>query len=456
MRIVSLICLLLLILYMPAASQNLYFTIIDSLYFTPRSLSAADFDGDSLDELFVGTDTGLVIINPRTHLPLWHSAMLRERVSASGFFDINGDGYKEILIGTQLNGFWLNIFYGPDYSDSHRWGGYFPTKITGIYNGVLPDSINIIVSTSQLLYSINPSTWDYACISGTGPIQSSRFLTQVKCEYGVSGAYSFAKGTFYVMNSQLINIFQTIIFIQYFYARDPSRYYNYGAIFGNFENSGQYVVACGDSIPGVFFSRFNAQFGLINTFIDSTVFACPNLLWMFSDDLDNNGYDEVYTFTIYYNNIVIRQYCGSPFSRTAEIDYSLPAVNKIADAHILSATSKEILLYSYDWLFIATLTNHPVSVNSEFDSNPSSFFISAYPNPFNSDLSFAVKGITSTELRVNIYNILGQLIDNIYDDRPGANSISFHWDSSDAISGVYFICAETGNQRITKKVTLLK
>jgi len=57
---------------------------------------------------------------------------------------------------------------------------------------------------------------------------------------------------------------------------------------------------------------------------------------------------------------------------------------------------------------------------------PTEFALSqAYPNPFNPtilfDLSIATKGYAS----INVYNIIGQLVDNIYNGNLAASKHSF-------------------------------
>jgi hypothetical protein len=88
---------------------------------------------------------------------------------------------------------------------------------------------------------------------------------------------------------------------------------------------------------------------------------------------------------------------------------------------------------------------------------PTEFTVSQnFPNPFNATtrINFAVP--KAADVNIAIYNVAGQLVENIDLGRmvPGYQSIV--WDASNVASGVYFYKVNAGDKSMTKKMTLLK
>ncbi len=84
-----------------------------------------------------------------------------------------------------------------------------------------------------------------------------------------------------------------------------------------------------------------------------------------------------------------------------------------------------------------------------------------YPNPFNptTQINFSID--KETNVSIDIYNIRGQKVVNLVQDRLGAGAHSVVWDGKDdnnsaLSSGVYFYSLKTERNTITKKMMLLK
>jgi hypothetical protein len=84
-----------------------------------------------------------------------------------------------------------------------------------------------------------------------------------------------------------------------------------------------------------------------------------------------------------------------------------------------------------------------------------------YPNPFNPTTVIQYALPKTSEVKIQIYNILGQKVRNLVDEpqKPGYKMI--HWDGKDdsgkeVSSGVYFYRIEAGNFVKCKKMILLK
>jgi hypothetical protein len=78
-----------------------------------------------------------------------------------------------------------------------------------------------------------------------------------------------------------------------------------------------------------------------------------------------------------------------------------------------------------------------------------------YPNPFNPTTTFSFQLKQAGEWRINVFNVTGQLVEEIsgYDE---AGQVDVMWDASDKASGIYFYKLEAGTFTATKKAVLLK
>lgn len=83
-------------------------------------------------------------------------------------------------------------------------------------------------------------------------------------------------------------------------------------------------------------------------------------------------------------------------------------------------------------------------------------FSYCYPNPFNSQLTIALGIIRPSEVRIDIFDLLGREIETLVEGTmsPGYRRVT--WDAGGYPSGIYFYRAEVDNKIETKKIVLLK
>ncbi|MBD3232810.1 MAG: PQQ-binding-like beta-propeller repeat protein [candidate division Zixibacteria bacterium] len=86
----------------------------------------------------------------------------------------------------------------------------------------------------------------------------------------------------------------------------------------------------------------------------------------------------------------------------------------------------------------------------------SSLTMESYPNPFNAETNINFQLPTSTDVRLEIYNLRGQRITVLVDGYMESGNHSINWDASGYSSGIYFYKLQTGESIITKRMTLLK
>ena len=93
---------------------------------------------------------------------------------------------------------------------------------------------------------------------------------------------------------------------------------------------------------------------------------------------------------------------------------------------------------------------------------PDEFSLSeAYPNPFNPETKINFNIAKNSNVKMIVYNILGQKIRTLVNQEMNAGSYSTTWNGRDdfdkqVASGIYLFSLETGSFKITKKVMLLK
>ena len=87
--------------------------------------------------------------------------------------------------------------------------------------------------------------------------------------------------------------------------------------------------------------------------------------------------------------------------------------------------------------------------------------IIATPNPFNPKTSFKYHLFNKSLVKITIFDVLGNVVSNLFDDiqYPGINTVN--WEGTDNIgssvpSGVYFYQIQIGNRAVTNKIMLLK
>ena len=87
--------------------------------------------------------------------------------------------------------------------------------------------------------------------------------------------------------------------------------------------------------------------------------------------------------------------------------------------------------------------------------------MSNFPNPFNPDTKISFRLPSSQNVKLVIYNVLGQLVNELVNNELPAGTHTFVWNGTDAAgktvsTGIYFYSIETDNQKIVKKMIFSK
>ncbi len=99
----------------------------------------------------------------------------------------------------------------------------------------------------------------------------------------------------------------------------------------------------------------------------------------------------------------------------------------------------------------------PVSVGLVDLGTPSEYVLSQnYPNPFNPTTVINFSIPEEGDVRIAIYNSVGEEVDVLVNSPKNAGNYVTGWEASNFASGIYFYSLVTNNYRETKKMILLK
>ena len=125
----------------------------------------------------------------------------------------------------------------------------------------------------------------------------------------------------------------------------------------------------------------------------------------------------------------------------------------------------EINMLFYDELLVGTGTGMfahfnsgtTVSNESEQVENPTNFELHQnYPNPFNPSTNISFNLPASSQVRLSVYNMLGQKVSELINGRMTSGSHTIKFDASGLASGIYLYRLETPQSTLTRRMLLIK
>lgn len=118
-----------------------------------------------------------------------------------------------------------------------------------------------------------------------------------------------------------------------------------------------------------------------------------------------------------------------------------------------------------DYLFMgsdSSLWRRPISelitsVNkNDITIIPKEFNLRSFPNPFNSSTTIRFNLESRSHIQLKIYDVLGREVKTLFDGILDSGDKCFHWNASEASSGIYIVRLSSTNQFETTKLILLK
>jgi hypothetical protein len=125
-------------------------------------------------------------------------------------------------------------------------------------------------------------------------------------------------------------------------------------------------------------------------------------------------------------------------------------INNDGDDEIVKiATINNIRIYS--------VVNGADGINDDTGQIPSQFKLyPAYPNPFNPSTTISYDLLKESPVNIGIYDILGQRITTLINQKQPAGHHQIIWNAKDFSSGIYFYKIQAGDNSETEKMLLLK
>ncbi|MEW5922904.1 MAG: T9SS type A sorting domain-containing protein [Candidatus Zixiibacteriota bacterium] len=125
---------------------------------------------------------------------------------------------------------------------------------------------------------------------------------------------------------------------------------------------------------------------------------------------------------------------------------------RIGEPYMLKVFFDQILAHQ-----VRLTLRDPVAKQSTVETLPTEFSLSQnYPNPFNpiTAISFSLPSVS--EVKLEVFNPLGQKTDIIFEGHLEAGNHTYIWDGSDFASGIYLYRLTTGDFVQSRKMILLK
>lgn len=124
------------------------------------------------------------------------------------------------------------------------------------------------------------------------------------------------------------------------------------------------------------------------------------------------------------------------------------------DGYVVLANSVNANSHLQETVLIRLASYEPVE--NPFILAPSSFDLSAFPNPFNPNTTLSFTLPQTEEVRLTVYDILGSEVKILQDGIAEAGEHQFSFDGSSLPSGIYFARLESKGMVKTQKLLLLK
>jgi sugar lactone lactonase YvrE len=128
-----------------------------------------------------------------------------------------------------------------------------------------------------------------------------------------------------------------------------------------------------------------------------------------------------------------------------------------ADGDVIVVGERTGKDYSTSPFIVKLNGNEHVVTGITHDQGPYEFSLSQnYPNPFNATSNFGFRISSLSDVSLKVFDLLGQEVATIVNERLAAGSYTRRWDAAGLPSGIYFYRLQAGNFSETRKLILLR
>lgn len=113
-------------------------------------------------------------------------------------------------------------------------------------------------------------------------------------------------------------------------------------------------------------------------------------------------------------------------------------------------------LNAYDKLIILSTTSSPIGLSNNQNTATNFNLGQNYPNPFNPSTTIEYSLSKQSDVLIKLYDVLGQEVKTLVDDKKGIGSYKIEFDGSGLSSGTYFYQITLDGLADTKKMVLIK
>ena len=151
---------------------------------------------------------------------------------------------------------------------------------------------------------------------------------------------------------------------------------------------------------------------------------------------------------------------GSEFEFAARIGESYTLQSERAEGSYNISPSRHFIPFAYGQsaLYTPVYTFTIEETVGVHDPGPPSGhrLLQNYPNPFNPITTIGYDVYNNSDVRLDVYNVSGQLVETLVNEYHQAGAYNVKWNASKYSSGIYIYRLEYGDKHISRKMLLIK
>ena len=390
--------------------------------------------GSSIYDLIM-TDTFLILSGPNEPVKLFsvddtgyvgYSYSIYENLRNTSEMALNGDSLFVIYPELDRNVLYLNSLN----PDSTYLELSFSVGASAIKEMVYHD---FVMNNRTLLMTLQTTTIDYYLVSDSGFVEEG-------------GTWQFPATV------TAINLIDTFLFVTNSKNQILSYkiHYDYSLQFLNTYSMSSLASGTTRLADSVYFF---AGLSMYHLFIDDTQGIVADSSSTFPMPVTSGCFHEGLLFTAGYNGVAVYDKYGSD---------PIPLQTDNQPAELIEVNDRIMVISNGNGLYIHTIIPPiPDSIPSDTSGNTLFTLSQNYPNPFNAVTSIRLNLPTTKRVRMEIFNILGQLVATPVDADLPAGEHLVEWDGTNqdgtvVSTGVYFYRLSSDEFSQTKKMVLLK
>lgn len=116
----------------------------------------------------------------------------------------------------------------------------------------------------------------------------------------------------------------------------------------------------------------------------------------------------------------------------------------------------DINSFNYLYDLIISINSGSLDISEQHYKNDYLMIEKAFPNPFNSSTEIRFNIFTSSNVRLEVFNVLGKKVETLINKPMAQGYYSRIWNSKDIQSGTYFIRLSNNKNNEVQKISIIK